>query len=238
MGVYVHGIDMTGLRSNTHLIRPISRGLKGLDANKSSQRAASFILFYFIILFYYYFCFKKRDWVWYTQFRNLVGWAGDAGTRRMCYICLATLGGPLSCLDSSLGAEWRGTLGMSHAEYMLALRARGYVSEIFNLPGFQYTMLVLDLMHIACLGILQYLLGNVLLGLFFRLDGTIGDPGEAVGRLLTFSKLAAKNQGIETSVFRLTINMIKRPSKNHASKGKLPKHAECCIASLGFSKTF
>jgi hypothetical protein len=157
---------------------------------------------------------KKGDWAWFKQFMNLVGWRPEGVLRRMCYICFATMGGVNSCLDSSLGAGWRNTMALTHAEYMADLRARGYVSEVWNLPGFRHTMLVLDLMHIACLGILQYLLGNVLLLQFHRLGGTIGDPNDALTNLLRFTKLAARNLGIQNPVFKLTLNMIRRTGEN------------------------
>ena len=79
-----------------------------------------------------------------------MGRSPDVGAlKRMCYICHATPGGVNTCLSIDAAAAWRGTLSLNHAAYMDELRLRGYISELWNMPGVQHSMLVLGNMHIS-----------------------------------------------------------------------------------------
>jgi hypothetical protein len=105
---------------------------------------------------------------------------------------------------------------------------------MWSIPGMRYAFLTLDDMHIACLGIAQYLMGNVLLELFFRLEGQVGDPAEAISRLLRFTRIAAQNvrakdkQGIAKAVWRLRLNMLKQPGKDPKFRGKAAETRRMC----------
>ena len=62
------------------------------------------------------------------------------------------------------------------------------VSQIFNLPGFIITYVVVDWMHTVDLGIAQYLLGNLLLELLKRMGGTRSNPQPALSEMLLLIK--------------------------------------------------
>ena len=52
----------------------------------------------------------------------------------------------------------------------------GYISGLFSIPGFDYDYIGLDFMHIADLGVSQYLVGGVLFTLFRELGGRVTRP--------------------------------------------------------------
>eukprot|EP00974_Lingulodinium_polyedra_P093019 9012835-Lingulodinium_polyedra.AAC.1 len=49
-------------------------------------------------------------------------------------------------------------------------------SPIWQIPGFIIRYCVPDFMHVSCLGIVQYLTGNVMRELFRELGGTRNQP--------------------------------------------------------------
>ena len=53
---------------------------------------------------------------------------------------------------------------------------RGYLSKLWDLPGFVFTMIILDLMRVSDLGICQYLLENVIYELFKQMGGLVTNP--------------------------------------------------------------
>ena len=163
---------------------------------------------------------KKGDWSWLKAVAGLCGWRGEGPDGNCCFVCGATWGGAHSCFDCSLGASWRTTMGMAHSDYVAKLRQRGYVSPLWDIPGFHYCMIALDLMHIGCLGILQYLLGNTLFELFREMGGLITDPRETLGQLKTYTHLAANALEIEPPVNGLTIGMVKRTGCDPKFRGK------------------
>ena len=83
------------------------------------------------------------------------------------------------------------------------------MSKIFTTPGFHIGFVKPDYMHVCCLGILQYLLGNVMWELFLTVGGVYSRPKEACATLLNMTKLFAKRLGLEPPFNALTIRMIK-----------------------------
>ena len=92
------------------------------------------------------------------------------------------------------------------------LLERGYLSKLWDLPGFAFTMIILDLMHVSDLGICQYLLGNVIYELFKQMGGLVTNPEPVMGKLLKMIKDAAKlpELKIQAPVNKLTLSMVRR----------------------------
>ena len=83
-----------------------------------------------------------------------------------------------------------------------------FVSPLWSIPGFLISYCVPDFMHTCCLGILQYLSGNVMFELFRSLNGTYKNWTHACGLLENMMKLGAKSIGIDVPFHNLTIGMI------------------------------
>jgi hypothetical protein len=155
-------------------------------------------------------CVQVRgDWQFYKQAFNLNGWRGEGPNKRICWLCHAnTTSIPFN--DSTLGAKWRHTM-ICHADFIKrALILNLYVSVLFNFPGFVLEFVSIDLMHCCDLGILQYLLGNVLFELFLKIGGVITRPDEHIGDLLFLIRCASKGVGMKSPpINALTLAMIK-----------------------------
>ena len=84
---------------------------------------------------------------------------------------------------------------------------------VFQWPGFQTLGLVLiqaDLMHTGCLGVVQYVCGNILYELFLELGGVYSNPLQTMCILETYIRQASKAVGLKQSALNhLTIGMIK-----------------------------
>ena len=89
--------------------------------------------------------YKKGDWAWLKQVLNLASWSCVGGC---CWLCRATFA---NFTDASLGAEWRASM-ISNAEYVREQLGE-YRSALWNLLGFVLSLIALDPMHIADLGI-------------------------------------------------------------------------------------
>ncbi len=99
------------------------------------------------------------------------------------------------------------------------LEQRGsFQCPLLLLPGFIIEYVMADLMHTGCLGIVCYLLGNVLYELFKQVGGTLKKPTQALGVLRNMIELAAKQLGKSMPLSDLTLGMIR------SQKGK-PKLA-------------
>ena len=144
------------------------------------------------------FCVQKRgDWAWLKQLLNLQGWATRGRLTKTCFRCAADRDGVLPMTDATLWADWRTTLIDAEAYVLNQFLSGRYVSKFWSLPGMKYKYLSLDLMHVSDIGILQYLLGNVLWEMFLKLGGVVGTPSRALGLIVTNVKLACRNIGLE-----------------------------------------
>eukprot|EP00959_Pyramimonas_sp_CCMP1952_P412068 8634739-Pyramimonas_sp.AAC.1 len=157
---------------------------------------------------------KKGDWAWLKELFNLQNWRGGAGYN-MCFICGATQGAPHPFTDCSFAASWRTTL-KTHHSFMRSLFASGKsICPLWNAPGFALESLALDLMHVADLGIVQILLGNVLFEMFKRQGGVVSRPGDGLAKLLTMIRIGSRNVPWLDGppINNLTLGMIKPDGK-------------------------
>ena len=69
----------------------------------------------------------------------------------------------------------------------------GYISGIYSLPGFDHKYNTVDLMHSSDLGILLYLLGNVLFEVFREMGGLITRPDDVVNEMCLMLRQASKS---------------------------------------------
>ena len=109
---------------------------------------------------------------------------------------------------------------MTHEVYLqMVLLAGLWISPIFLLAGFRYEFISADLMHCVCLGIVQYMLGNILLELCFgeEMNGLITKPQEVLGDMMVMLRLASKQLKLKKCpIGTLTLGMIR-------AEGKPPK---------------
>ena len=118
---------------------------------------------------------KCADWQWYKAMLNLRGWSGDGVTRKCCWKCNAGLEDP-DCFDVSPYAPWR-----SNPVSIEELAA--WAAAFFAIPGTHLSTFKPDWMHTSCLGVLQYLEGNICLELFQQLGGVFSRAGDACAKL-------------------------------------------------------
>ena len=96
----------------------------------------------------------------------------------------------------------------------------GFMSTTWSIPGFQVSDVRPDWMHLCCLGILQYLLGNVLWELVRELGGTISNPRNTLNQLEQLMHVMSRELHVPTPFHSLTIGMI-RTKASAAPKLKL-----------------
>ena len=85
-----------------------------------------------------------------------------------------------------------------------------YVSAIWSVPCFTLSYIRPDWMNISCLGVLQYLQGNVLWELFVELGGTWRKAQEACSKLENIVAVCARRLGRERPVNCMTVTMIRQ----------------------------
>ena len=152
---------------------------------------------------------KCADWAWHKQILAMRGWTG----LRRCWGCQALF----NDRDFSIHAPWRKTCVTMSGFVSSVLCGDQYASKIFLIPGFLYRYIVPDWMHVVCLGILQYLSGNVMWELFLAVGGTYHNPSAACAALNNMIIVTAKELGVEKPFHMLTVGMIK------ASGAKKPR---------------
>jgi len=84
-----------------------------------------------------------------------------------------------------------------------------FVSAIWQVPGFCLATVRPDWMHVCCLGVLQYLCGNVLWELFQFLGGSFRSARTAGSKLENMAQASARSLGIPLSVTNLTVYMFR-----------------------------
>ena len=168
----------------------------------------------------------RADWSFLKCALNLTGWRPEGDTLRVCWKCLA------DCTRypfTSVGfdALWRGTL-LTHQIYLQMCMANNiWVSEVFGLPGFRLEHITADLMHCVDLGIVQYLLGNVIWELcFVEMKGLITKPNPILGEMMVMFRIASKalSKGLtieyKCPISSLTIGMLRKDTKAPKMKTK------------------
>ncbi len=170
----------------------------------------------------------KGDWSWYTEALGIPQWNCNG---HMCPFCGAHGKGHLRWRDFSLEAPWRATC-RTHDKFLADMRHSK--SQNFRhgscafkcepllalAPHFRWTMVKLDWMHAADLGVLVYVIGEVWWSILPALAGGNGRSAaqkrelglrELKGRLKAYySEHRISNK---LPLKRLTLNKIK--SKGH-----------------------
>ena len=138
-----------------------------------------------------------------------MGWRAEGPNKRCCWKCHANKGS-IPFADNSLTAAWRKTV-IPHSAYLTsALLTGGFISCVFNLPGFDLSYIVVDLMHTADLGVTQYVLGNVLWEVFQEMGGSREHDKEAIRDILMLIKTASRQlKQKDPPINSLTLNMIR-----------------------------
>ena len=139
-----------------------------------------------------------------------MGWGGEGADKRCCYRCKANMT-TLPAGDVLEWALWRSTI-ITHAIFMSdAMLAGGYISKLYDLPGFVYGMISIDLMHCGSLGVNLYLLGCILWELVRdELQGLITKPDEQLQFLLILIQQASRAlKFAKPAINKLTLGMIR-----------------------------
>jgi hypothetical protein len=171
-------------------------------------------------------CMQLRgDWSWLKEAFDLQDWAQGGASKGVCFKCPANCGN-LDWKDSTLQAAWRSVPRTTHQSFMTDRLLRGgFISKIWNFPGVELDCISLDLMHIADLGVTQYVLGSLMWEFFLHVGGLVSKPRPGCGVILTLIRHFSKHLGVESPINNLTISMF-RPSAAKAVRFK-GKAAEC-----------
>ena len=103
-----------------------------------------------------------------------------------------------------------------------------YISGIWAIPGFHLDMVRPDWMHMCCLGVLQYLLGNCFWEMFIELGGVFTNPRTTMAKLENMIEAVAHQLDIRKPVHNVSVTMI-RPAmgKKPRFKGKAAQNRHC-----------
>ena len=94
-----------------------------------------------------------------------------------------------------MSAAWRTTV-MSDSQFLgIAVQDQDFVSALFCIPGFVASYISADLMHVADLGLLGVVLGNVVYKLLREMHGTNATRRSVCSELLTLMRVASTNTG-------------------------------------------
>lgn len=164
---------------------------------------------------------SRQDWQWLKQVLGLIGWRAEGLQKRVCFRCLAGLTGLYIFTDPSMAANWRDTL-LNDSEFIQDQMLR-FFSVFWSIPGMTASKLVLDLMHVGCLGIVQYFLGNLFLELYFKLGGNSNETKsrQVLGEIVLMVKHCTKMAGLKkTPLNNLTLAMLRPDGKDPRLKLK------------------
>ena len=120
---------------------------------------------------------SEGDWSWMKQAHNLNGWE-QGKNKNVCFLC------PANCSDKpftdpSLRAQWRRFPRWTNSTYITTqLQQFGYLSAVFAFAGFTYGYFSIDFMHVADLGVAQYVIGSILWELFLEVGGKVARSEE------------------------------------------------------------
>ncbi len=179
----------------------------------------------------------RGDWSQLKTSLGLVGWSGEGPSKRICWQCLAGFpeAGAPDWRDPSAQAPWRCT-ALSHIDFLEDTAVRGAaLSKLFGIPGMLLEYVEVDLMHAGDLGILQYVLGNVLFECFGELGGVLARPDQTLGELLQLLKTFSRELGqAQPPLNGLTLPMIRKVGKPPKLKAKASetRRALPCVLRL------
>ena len=103
------------------------------------------------------------------------GVEGEGPEKRTCWICSAGFTDDHNCYDFSKSAAWRRSMTTMGDFYT---GPEQFISRIWTIPGLNLQCIRPDWMHMCCLGVLQYLIGNCLWECFVDLGGVFTIPGQ------------------------------------------------------------
>ena len=184
---------------------------------------------------------ERADWAWRKSALGMNGWKQEGPNRRVCFKCHASKSGTHPFTDPSRSATWRGTCVETYLFLHIALSTGAFVSAIFEWPGWGKhgcSFMEIDLMHVGCLGIVQYLLGNVLHELFVEMGGTSTNWKETCGHLNMLIKQAARKLDKGPPVNQLTLNMMKSGAKAPKLKAKAAESRHMLAAVCKLLETY
>ena len=148
---------------------------------------------------------RERNW---TEVRGLeVGW-GEGASRKCCWKCAAGFNETHNVYDFSLQAAWRRARVTMPEFWEAAACQQQYVSSIWSVPGFHLESIKLGWMHIADLGILQYLVANCLWECFQELGGTFTSSRTACSQLMNIIIICCRVIAVEKPINALTVIKI------------------------------
>ena len=162
---------------------------------------------------------KCGDWSWFKSALGLRGWRGEGAAGKMCWLCAAGFKGEHQCFDFSFTAAWRKTATTMGQFWRNVSVEKTYVSGIWSVPGFHIPNVRPDWMHVVCLGVVQYLLGNVLWECMVALGGNFSRSREACHKLVGMLEVCAKRLKTENPLKHLTVTMV-RPTATAKPKLK------------------
>lgn len=167
---------------------------------------------------------KFGDWAWFKQALALRGWQGEGTRGRQCWLCQAgSKDDDCDPYDFSMSARWRSTM-MTMGQFWADVYEEGtHLSPIWQIPGFLTQYCIPDFMHVSCLGVVQYLSGNVMWELYKEMGGTTSNSIHICGLLQNMVDASSKALGMEKPFSNLSITMIKpsHPSTNTKPKMRL-----------------
>jgi len=155
---------------------------------------------------------SRGDWSWDKSSLGVCGWAGEGPAKRCCWKCPANFT-DFNFADFSIFALWRPIRFVLQDFMRDCLLNNKPVSMLFQLPGFLFEYISGDLMHCGDLGVLQYLLGNVIHELFLSMGGRIKTPEPILADIMILIKQASKALGRERPPLnKITYGMVAKPN--------------------------
>ena len=152
---------------------------------------------------------KFGDWVWFKQALGLRGHQGEGDKVLICWLCKAGRSDPACyCWDFGRSAAWRATTTFMSEFWQEQYEQRSAPSPIWQIPGFIVRYCIPEFMHVCCLGVLQYLSGNVLWELFRELGSTLKQSVRACGILQNMASVSAKALKIDCPISKMTRAMF------------------------------
>ncbi len=132
---------------------------------------------------------KCGEWAWHTQLLGMRCWQNAVP----CWLC----NGMMHMRCCSLAASWRQHRCNHRASMASVMRGEQFLSRVMSIPGFAVEYVVPGWMHTVCLGVLQYLCGNVKSQLLYTVHGTWKNSTQACSILLNLLAMVAKGLGLE-----------------------------------------
>jgi hypothetical protein len=136
----------------------------------------------------------RGDWAF---LKNVLGLGGWKDGNSCCWMCPCDHDG---MHDASESASWRQRLYTQSQWLAHVMLTCAYVMPLLGVPGFSILFVAADLMHAGDLGVILYLLGNVLWDLFGSMGGTYANPNGALSNILNLMRMASKALSIQVPV--------------------------------------